>query len=145
MICMTALIIFHTHTGFLTCIVSLLITSAEEWIPCMWRNCIEKCKCFSLISIIQWIHSAFLRNNSFSDTVPWQPFAYYIHVCHEQFISLCSATYFVKCFWSSNFIYICFITLYSISGLMVYKNFIQLFQTAEQHYVLSQCSQEFEF
>lgn len=127
----------------LICIISLMIWP-EGWISYIWGNCIEKCKCLSWISIIQWIHSAFLRNNSFSDIVPWQPFVFHIHGCHEQFISLCNVTYFVKCFWSSNFIYICFITLYSVSGLMVYKNFIQLLQRAE-HYGLSQYFQDFGF
>lgn len=47
----------------------------------------------------------------------------YIHVCYKQLILMCNVIYFVKGFWSSNFIYICFITLYSISGLTAYKEF----------------------
>lgn len=46
-----------------------------------------------------------------------------IHVYYEQLIITCNVIYFVKCFWSSNFIYICFITIYSISGLTAYKEF----------------------
>ena len=46
----------------------------------------------------------------------------YIHVCYK-LIVMCNVIYFVKCFRSSNFVYICFITLYSISGLTAYKEF----------------------
>lgn len=44
-------------------------------------------------------------------------------MCYEQLIITCNVIYFVKCFWSSNFVYICFIILYSVSGLTAYKEF----------------------
>lgn len=101
--------------------VSLVITSPGCCVS-MRRNYIEKCEHLSWISTIQWIHSAFLRNNSFSDIVAWQAILQ-IHVCYEQLIVMCNAIYIVKCFWSSNVIYICFIILCSISGLTAYKEF----------------------
>lgn len=55
------------------CPLRLRYGTTREWISCMWRNYRGKCKCLSWISIIQWIHSSFLRNNSFLMDFPDSP------------------------------------------------------------------------
>lgn len=96
--------------------VSLLITSPRCCVR-MRRNYIKKCKYLGWISM----NSFYILGKQLLFWHSCLTSPLYIHVCYEQLIVMCNVMYFVKCFWISNFVYICFITLCSISGLTAYK------------------------